>query len=76
MPKKPVVFGREEGLDQLWGQLVVAHRDPALLADGLDQLAVARIDAQRHLQLDLPKTGHIRQGGPQVDISTDVGEDD
>ena len=32
-------------------------------------------DVQRHLQLDLPKTAHIGQGGPQVDISTDVGED-
>jgi hypothetical protein len=39
-----------------------------------DQLAVPGIDAQRHLQLDVPQCCHVGQGGPQIDISTDVGE--
>ena len=76
MVEEPIVFGRQEGLHQLLGQLLVADRDSPLFADRLDQLAVPGIDAQRHLELHLPQTPHIGQGGPQVDISTDVGEDD
>ena len=51
-------------------------RDAPLLADGGDQPAVARIDAQRHLQLHVAQAVHVRQRRLQVDISTDIGEGD
>ena len=47
-----------------------------LVADGLNQPPVARIDAQRHLQLHLAQAPDIGQGGPQVNICADVGEGD
>ena len=74
VPEKSIVFGRQEGLHQLLGQLLIADGDAPLLADRLDQLAVPGIDAQRHLELNLPQTRHIGQRGPQVNISTDIGE--
>src|SRR6202012_5153397 len=46
--KEAIVLGSQKLLKELWRQLVVANRDAPLLADRLDQLAVARIDAQRH----------------------------
>ena len=33
MPEEAIVLGGQEGLDELLGQLLVAHRDAALLAD-------------------------------------------
>ena len=35
VPEEAIVLGGQKGLDQLLGELVVAHRDAALLADGL-----------------------------------------
>ena len=61
VPEKAVVLGGEEGLDELRRQLVVAHRDAPLLADGGDQPPIAGVDPQRHLQLDVPQAVDIRQ---------------
>ena len=76
VPEKAVVLGGEERLDELRGELVVAHRDAPLLADRGDQPPVPGIYPQRNLQLDLPEAVDIGQGGLQVDISADVGEGD
>ena len=73
--KEAVILGGEKGLDQLGRQLVVADRDTPLLADRGDQPSIAGVDAQRHLQLDVPQAVHIGQRGPQIDIGTDVPED-
>ena len=76
MPEKPVVFGGEKCLDEFGRQLVVAHRDAPLLADRGNQTAVARVDPQRHLQLDFAQAVDVRQRRLQIDISTDIGERD
>ncbi len=51
MPKKPIVLGGEKCLNEFRRQLVVAHRDAPLLADGCDQPAVTRVDPKRNLSL-------------------------
>jgi hypothetical protein len=76
MAEKAVVLGGEERLDELQRQLVVAHRDAPLFSDRGNQPPVPGVDPQRHLELDVAQTVHIGQGGPQVDISADIGEGD
>ena len=72
--EESIVLGGEKRLNETLGQFLVTHWDAALLADRLHQLAVARINSQRHLQLHFAQAVHVRQSGPQVDISADVGE--
>ncbi len=72
--EKTVVLGGQERLGQLFGELVVTHRNAPLVANCGNQAAVARIDAQRHLELNVPQTGDIGQGGPQIGVGTDVCE--
>ena len=67
--EETVVLGRQEGvLDQL-GDLLVGHRDAPLLADLRDQLAAARVDAQRHLQFHVAHRFDRGQRGHQVHIT-------
>ena len=54
--EEPVVFRREERVDDHLGNLLVGHRDAALLADLRDQLAVARVHRQGQL------AAHVAQG--------------
>ena len=72
--EKAVVLGGQERLNELRGQLVVAHRDASLFPDRGDQPSVAGIHPEWDLELDLPQTVDIGQGGLQVDISADIGE--
>ncbi len=72
--KEAIVLGGEKGLYELGRNLIVAHRNAPLLADGGDQAPVARIDPQRHLQLYIPQRIHVGQGGLQIDVRADVGE--
>jgi hypothetical protein len=72
--EKAIVLCGKKRLDEPFGQLLVAHGYPALLADGGNQLPIAGIDPQRYLQLDVPQAVHVGEGWLQVDISTDVGE--
>ena len=74
VPEEAVVLGGQKRLDELLGELLVAHRNPALLPDGRQQLPIAGIYAQRNLQLHVPEAVHVGQRGLQVDISTDIGE--
>ena len=74
VPEEAIILGGQKGLDELLGELFVAHRNPALLADGGQQFAVAGVYPQRNLQLDVPQAVHVGQRGLQVDISTDIGE--
>ena len=73
--KESIVLGGQKRLDERFRQLLVAHRDAALVADGRNQPAVAGIDAQGHLQLHVPEAAHVGQSGLQVGIGADVGED-
>ena len=68
------IADREEGLDQFGRQLVVADRDPPLLADGGDKPPIAGVDPQRDLELDLAQAVDVGQRGLQIDIGTDVPE--
>ena len=61
-------------MNESLGELFVTHRDPALVADGRDELAVACIDPQRNLQLNLVQTTDVGQCGPQVGVGTHIGE--
>ena len=66
--KKSIVFCCDEGLaDDGWDLL---ERDgySALLTDLRDRLSVARIHAQRHLQLNLAHRLDTRQAGGEVEI--------
>ncbi len=72
--EEAVVLGGQECLNQLFGQLVVTHGNAALVANRGNQPPVARIDAQRHLQLNVAQTADIGQGGLQIDVSADIGE--
>ncbi len=67
--EEPVVLGGDEGLLDDVRDVVGRHRDPTLLADLRDQLAAARVDAQRHLQLRAAHRLDRRQRGLQVNIS-------
>ena len=51
----------------------VAQRVKAEVDRG-NQVAVACIDAQRHLELNVAQTGDIGQGGPQIGIGADIGK--
>ena len=61
MLEEAVILGSDEGLLDQFRDLLVAHRVAALLADLCDDLAVARVDPQRHLQLDPPHRLDARQ---------------
>ena len=64
VPEEAVIFGGEEGLDELRRKLVITDGYAPLLTDRGDQPAVTGIDPQGDLKLDFPETVHIREGGP------------
>src|SRR6266480_1969762 len=67
--EEALVFGGEKRvLDEL-GDLVVADRDAALLADLRDQRAGAGVHAQGHLQLDVAHGIRRGERGDQVDVA-------
>ena len=74
VPEEAIILGGQKRQDELLRQLFVAHRDPALLADGGEQFAVAGINPERYLQLYVPQAVDVGQRRLQVNISTDVGE--
>jgi hypothetical protein len=59
MLEEPVVFGGEECIDEQRRDLVPRDRHAPLLADLRDQLAIARIHAERHLRADLAQLGRV-----------------
>src|SRR5256885_5183032 len=67
--EEALVFGGEKRvLDEL-GDLVVADRDAALLADLRDERAGAGVHAQGHLQLDVAHGIRRGERGDQVDVA-------
>ena len=60
-----IVLGVEEGVDHHRRHVGQLDGDPALFAEFADQGAVAGVDAQRDLQLDVAKAINRRQAGQQ-----------
>jgi len=67
--EEPIVLGREKRLFDDLRDLLVAHRDAPLLTDLRDQIAVARVHAQRHLESDVAHRCDRRQRWLEVDIT-------
>jgi hypothetical protein len=44
VPEEAIILGGQKRLDELFGELVIAHRYPALLADGGKQIPVAGVN--------------------------------
>jgi hypothetical protein len=44
VPEEAIILGGQKRLDELLGELFVAHRDPALLTDGSQQFPVAGVN--------------------------------
>ena len=74
MLEETVVLRGEERVPHELRNLFVGDRIAALLADLRDQLAVARVDAQRHRKLDCYVIAATRrQRGFQIHIAADEG---
>ena len=76
MVEEAVVFGGDERLAHLQRNLFEPDRVAALLTDLRDEIAGARVHAQRHRELVVLHRRHGRQRGFQVDIAADEGECD
>ncbi len=57
--EEAVVLGREERVHQQRRDLVPLHRDAPLLADERHELAVARVDGERHLRAHVAQLGRV-----------------
>ena len=66
--EKIVVFGRQQGLDELLGDCIEGQWAALLLAELADQLAVAGVHPHGCLQFDVAQGFDIRQVGAEVKI--------
>ncbi len=64
-----LVLGRHHGLDQQRRDVRVGDRRPLHLAEFVDQPAVAAIDLERYLDLDVAQLGGLRQARRDVVIA-------
>ncbi len=76
MLEEAVVLGGEHGLHHDRRDLVPGHRHAPLLAELREQLAVAAVNAQRHLQAHVAEHGDVRQRGLQVVVGREEGQAD
>ena len=61
MREEAIVLRGQHGVDDLFWNGLVRQRNATLLAELGDQLAVTRVHAQRHLQLDIADRRDVRQ---------------
>jgi hypothetical protein len=71
-----VVLGGEHGVDHLIRNRIERERDPPLLAELGDELAVAAVDAQRHAQPDVLDGRDVRQRRMQILITAEQRQHD
>ena len=66
-----LVLGGQDGLDQEWGNVLVVDGGALLLAEFVDEPAVAAIDLKRNLDLDVAQLRGLRQPWRNVVVDAD-----
>ena len=74
--EEPVVLGGDERVDDMLRDVLEAHRDATLLADLREQAAIARVDAQRHLQPDVAQLRDLGQRRREIVVDGEAADRD